>query len=298
MSYSVVKDAVLASGIYKQIINEAVGTGDGTNKAFTLEEQKVVEDSEKIYVAGALQTEGTHYTINYERAQITFANAPANAAAVTADYKHIGPELITEDIQNMIDDADAEINEWTGKKFTSTNVTEWFPGRSNRITSSGSVSSGQYYEVTEEDKYLIILSNYPIISITSLQFMDDDGVTVDDTLVENTDFHLWPDIGKIWIITNTIPAGHNKRKVKVVYTHGYATVPRIVKRLSATIAAIDSLITATGGTYDDVTSYTLGPKSVAVGEPYMNLKAAIERLEKKRDMLWNMVGREFRAAVV
>jgi len=207
-------------------------------------------------------------------------------------------ELTNDMITSFIEEADALIENWTGKIWREETITEYFPGRAEKITSTDSVSRGQYYEETEEDKYVIILSNYPVVSITSLQYLDDDG-TVNDTLTEDDDFHVWLDTGKIRIFTSSIPVGVDKKKVKVVYVHGITTsVPKTVRELSATIAAIQCFTNLTGGSFDDITTYTLGPLSVGVGEPYMNMRAAIRELERKRDYLLNAIGRKIRTVVI
>lgn len=78
--------------------NQLLGTGDGSRKDFQLikrylsggvEEirtiQKPIAESVKIYVAGVLQTSG--YTLNAANGMVSFAAAPANGSAITADYE-------------------------------------------------------------------------------------------------------------------------------------------------------------------------------------------------------------------
>ena len=67
---------------------EAVGTGNGANTSFTLANSPVLSKDETIYVAGAAKTRDTDYTVNFETGAVSFTSAPANSAAVTADYKY------------------------------------------------------------------------------------------------------------------------------------------------------------------------------------------------------------------
>jgi hypothetical protein len=72
------------------VTGEAVGTGNGTNKTFTVINKPIVPDSQVVKVAGVTKTEGTDYTFDDTTGTITFTTAPANGAAVTADYKYFG----------------------------------------------------------------------------------------------------------------------------------------------------------------------------------------------------------------
>jgi len=206
-------------------------------------------------------------------------------------------DVSDDDFTAFIAEATQYINEWAGKAWESTTKTEYFEGRSQTITATGSVTIGQYYEETDDDRRVIILSNYPILSMTSLEFLNDDG-SVDTSLTENDDYHVWNDTGKIRLITNTIPAGKGKKKVKAVYNYGATSVPVTVRELCATLAGINALVNLTGGSYDDITSFTLGPLSVGIGEPYMNMKAAIMEMRKSTKRLFNSIGRQFRSVVV
>lgn len=300
MPYCTVLDVIRKSGIYNQVINEAVGTGDAQADEFPLENNNLIRNSETIYLDGTAQTRDTNYNINFRTGVITFLSTPGDGVAITATYKYFSDtvDLTNEDIDEFIADADVEINEWTGKIFTeSGEVTETFEGRKQKIKATDSVSEGQHYSESFEDKYVLILPNYPVLSVSKIELLDDDG-TVDDTLDETEpDYHWW-DHGKIQLITTSIPAGPGKKKVKVYYTYGYASVPRLIKSLSAVIAAIMAFVNLTGGSYDEITSYTLGPKSVSVGEPYMNMREAIKRLTERKERLLNQVGREFRTVVI
>ena len=299
MAYCVVKDVVRIGGMFNQVINESLGIGNAKTTEFSFAFKNTVKETDVIYVDGTEQTRDTDYTINFNNGVITFLAAPNQNVAITADYKYYpdSVDITNDDIEELILDADDEIEVWTGKKYDdATSATEYFQGRGEKISASDQVKSGQFFTETFEDKYVLMLSNYPVQSITSLQFLDDD-LTVDETLTENEDYQWW-DYGKIQLITSSIPKGVGKKKVKIIYTYGYTSVPRIVKKLSATITAIMIFVTLTGGSFDEITSYTLGPKSVAVGEPYMNMREAVKRLDEEKMRLLNQVGREIRQVVI
>jgi len=203
-----------------------------------------------------------------------------------------------DDIEEFILDAEAEVDNWTGKKYESTEYTEYQEGSPRQASITGTVDEGVYSDVPVEEQREILLEHYPVISITSLTTLDDNGDTA-DTLTENTHYHLFKDTGKIWIYSGKIPYGDNKKKVKIVYNAGTETVPRVIQKLTSVIAGIHALVYQMGGTYNDVTSYTLPEGiSVSLGEPYTQIRETLNRLEKERDRLFKMIGREIRVVVV
>jgi uncharacterized protein (TIGR02217 family) len=81
-----------------QATNQALGTGNGTQKVFSLVKRyasggseevrlirKPVAASLKIYANGTLQTSG--YTLDATQGIVNFASAPANGVVVTADFE-------------------------------------------------------------------------------------------------------------------------------------------------------------------------------------------------------------------
>ena len=85
-------NATLTTKSLTTVTGGNIGTGDGSNTIFSLIEP-VLSNSESIYVAGASKVRNVDYTINFTSGAVTFTGAPANGAAVTADYKH-GSEIV------------------------------------------------------------------------------------------------------------------------------------------------------------------------------------------------------------
>jgi hypothetical protein len=300
MAYAQVLDVARLTGLFEQVINESVGTGTGLVAAFSLDHINVVEGSETVTISDVTKTRGVDYNINNSSGSLTFLTNPANGAVIKSDYKYYpkSVNIANSDITAFIADADNEVEEWTGKKWTSLNsYTEYIQGRAEKITVQGSKEYGQYSTESQGERYVIMLSKYPVQAITSLQFLKDDG-TVDVTLVENTDFHWWPD-GKVQVITQTLPIGLGKKKIKAVYTYGSADpVPRNVKNLSSAIAGIMLFSSVTGGSFDDARNYTLGPMTVAVEDMNITIAAALKKLEDIRDRIFEEIGRELRHVVI
>lgn len=70
------------------IIGEAVGTGDSSETAFTLDHYPILAGSQTVYLDGVEQTEDTDYTFNADTGTIIFTSPPGVDVAVTADYTY------------------------------------------------------------------------------------------------------------------------------------------------------------------------------------------------------------------
>lgn len=60
-------------------------TGDGTTTTFSVGEA-IKEGTVTVYVDGAVQAEGKHYSVNYDGGVIVFTEAPASGAVVDIYY--------------------------------------------------------------------------------------------------------------------------------------------------------------------------------------------------------------------
>lgn len=75
-------------GTLTPVTAEAVGTGDGTTKAFELDYEPFLKGGNKLVVkVGGTAVDADDYTLAGKA--ITFKTAPANSAAITADYKYV-----------------------------------------------------------------------------------------------------------------------------------------------------------------------------------------------------------------
>lgn len=143
-------------------------------------------------------------------------------------------------------------------------------------------------DIDEDDEiYTLFLDYRPIQSITSMVSYD-----TSDTLMKTwATSDYWVDLGTGVVRLRTKNFSHQNNRVKVIYTYGYSTVPANIKNLTATICAMRILIQQIGGTYDDVTSYSLpSGVSIGVGEPYMNMTRAIEKLNSERKEIMKNIG--------
>lgn len=71
-----------------EVTAEAVGTGDGEVKVFNLDHFPMIASSLVVKAAGTAVL-ATAYTLDPLTGVVTFAEAPANLAAITADYDYL-----------------------------------------------------------------------------------------------------------------------------------------------------------------------------------------------------------------
>ena len=131
----------------------------------------------------------------------------------------------------------------------------------------------------------LMLSYYPIQSIDSL--------TIDGTSVTTSKVFLYTDIGKIQLKDDaevTVFKDTEPQQVVIQYTYGYnydfSTISNnpkayVIRKLCAITAGIAALVSQIGGTYDDVTSYSLPEFTASKGEPYTNIREALTRLDNQ-----------------
>ena len=93
------------------------------------------------------------------------------------------------------------------------------------------------------------------------------------------------------VLLTTVPNG--KMNIKITYAHGYSTVPVLIQELTALIGGIMALVNISGGSYKDISVYSLGRKSFSVGEVYINIRESINQIKLRIDELANLEGGNF-----
>jgi len=70
---------------------------------------------------------------------------------------------------------------------------------------------------------------------------------------------------------------------------GYSTAEYWYKRLVECLAAIMILTEQTGGTYDDITSYSIGDYTASLGEPWTNINRTVMNLKEEISRIMGFV---------
>ena len=117
--------------------------------------------------------------------------------------------------------------------------------------------------------------------------MDQDFVIETSIPIYDLDVNEW---GRVTFLSNRIPNG--TRNVKIDYTQGYSSVPALIKELTSVTAGIMTYANITGGSYDDATMFTLGRKTISVGEVYVNVAEVVRQFRVRKQEILDSVGRK------
>jgi len=141
------------------------------------------------------------------------------------------------------------------------------------------------------NKHSLLLDRYPIITLDSL--------TISSTSITTSRVDVVKETGTIILETNaeatrfTLPTSENPeqhtRNISATYTWGYDPPLQYMLRLAECLAAIMMLTQQTGGTYNDITNYSIGDYSASLGEPWTNINRSVQNLkEEVRQIIANM----------
>ena len=139
-----------------------------------------------------------------------------------------------------------------------------------------------------------------VSTLTSLKFLNLDGtvaatVQATDVVTNNTLFRA----GLLKLEANSVPSGFGN--IEAVYTYGVATNDpgvTLAKELAAYYAALQSFVAVSGGTFDDVTSFSLGNRTVSLGEPYVNIREAINQTLGHIERITKLIGGRIEMVVI
>jgi len=178
-----------------------------------------------------------------------------------------------------------------------TTITDWIEQESSYIDEEmGNTLNGQTVATAYVDysgDSFILLRNTPVISITSLCYAQSEVGTSTypnyKTLVEDTDYLLYPEEGKIDFIFNNFSPSEGKKRFRIIYTAGASTTSPLIKKLCTKLVAervISSLIFNNIEEGNDGGSISVG--SISIVEPasygvasYRQLKTDINDLFKE-----------------
>lgn len=102
------------------------------------------------------------------------------------------------------------------------------------------------------------------------------------------------DYGRVTFIRDRFPNG--VRNIRVDYTYGSSSVPTDIQELAAILTTLRVFVSISGGSFDDVTGYTMGSKQVSIGEAWVNIREVLTQMEKRKEAI--LVNRGKRNTVI
>lgn len=115
-----------------------------------------------------------------------------------------------------------------------------------------------------------------------------EAVTIDSTSVTPSYLYQYKNEGKLMMKDDaevTTFKDNDPQTVDLDYWYGVYPIPRIVERYCTIVAALRALSAQIGGTFDDVTSFSVPHMTGSLGEPYTNIRETMKQLREERDRI-------------
>ncbi len=279
------------SGIGVVIELETLGTGDASNKSFDTDHGNIIDGSYTVYTGATgddsnnltTMTEGTHYSIFKDDGRVLLLTAGVTLLASNELYISYtySPKQSDTILATYLPGAQAEVDKLTGDYWGDPKTSiQYFDGYD-----SGYPQTDKPYGFQIDPAPELELDFKGINSITTVEYLDrvgDVSQTVDSTLIS------LDDEGRVILNGQSLPNG--KRNVKVTFVHGYDDVPVLVQELCALVAGMMALVNISGGSYKDISTYSLGRKSFSRGQVYVNIRESIDQMKARIDKISDDLG--------
>jgi len=305
MAYTSTKQVLDLIGLSNNVNHETLATGDGTTSSIDLDNENVIASSYTVYYGDTNSntftdlTETEDYTIDKNKGKLVLTTTGLSKTDEKVIYaKYVWCEPFTDDeVAAQISFADSEVNEMTGRKWdTPEDFTE-------EIDYEQILRGSDYpiYATTEDrtseklsDEYVLVSPKYrPLASVTKIEFYDIDGDEITDAELDSDSYPgewEWYSYGKI-MFKDYSPLTAAK-KVKVTGTYGLDVTPNKIIELSGWLTGLRLYMNLSGGSYNDVTSYSMGGATVSIGEPYINIKEFMTQANRRVEQLMRWIGQK------
>lgn len=284
------------SGIGIAIQLEELGTGDGANRSFDTENPNILQDSYTVYYGESgnnsnqlsILEEGTDYQIAIDDGRIYLFESGVTKLSTNLLYISYtySPQQSNTVLVNYLTKAGVEVEKITGNYWGSPKQSiEYFDGYTSGYPQTDKPYGNQIENLPE---FELKNKGVSVSTTPTVEFLDFTGSVsgdVDSTYVQ------WDEDGRILVGPYTIPNG--KRNVKITYTHGYDETPELIQELCALVSGLMALVNISGGSYKDVSTYTLGRKTFSIGQVYVNIESSIKQMNARIESILDMVGRNY-----
>ena len=193
-----------------------------------------------------------------------------------------------------------QIREITDSDSTSVTVATW--DTTPDTTSKYIITYANKITETHDGKLqnYLILDKAPIVQV--------DTLTVNGTPVDTDNIKTYSDGGKIILtsdaeVTSFLPANsYDYQNVSLTYWYGVlpkqkrgsVSLDYTISRFTCVCAAMKALAFQTGGTFDDLSTFSLPQFSGSIGQAYVNIKGTMDMLVKEYNSLkQSVIGRYY-----
>lgn len=288
--YCTTKQLVDYSGLGVEVQLENLGTGDASTKSFNSKFGNIIDTTPVLYygtTTGAnnlnIMIEGTDYQIALNDGRVFLFESGLTKLSTDILYLSYvySPRHSDSLLATYLPKANNEVDRRTGNYWgVVKSNTQYFDGYT-----SGYSHTDRPYGITQPDLPEFELDEKGVQSITSISFLDNTG-TVSSTV--DSDYIRFSEEGRVLVGFATIPNG--KRNVQIIFTHGYSTTPENIQELTALIGGLMSLVNISGGSYKDISTYSVGRKSFSIGQIYVNVRESINQMKNRIDTILENMG--------
>lgn len=253
-----------------------------------------VQDISKFYNyddTGASYTDKTTAVNSSTEAPFTlFASTPAASDAVYIGSSSVFLGLDVNLSTNGTGSPAIDWEYWNGSAWTDLTETDTDTGAST-FTASGkftwtypygwaktAVNSQTYYWIRG-----VVSTGYTIAPIVATMTIKDSVAQVLEPRSYDFKSH-----GEVILLANRMWDG--QKNIRVDYSAGQTSTPAYITELTIYVAAVNAYVNLSGGSYDDATSYTIGSKSVTIGEVYVNIREVITQFKARIAEILEMTG--------
>jgi hypothetical protein len=282
-------------GIGVQVENEVLGTGDGVILAYDILNGDIVSESYSASYGDVgsstltLLTETTHYTLAKDSGILTLTTVGRtliNTKILYVSYTH-SPKASDTVLTTILSSVDKSVDRKTGNYWgTVKTSTEYFSGRASFTYPT----TDQPFATDWDEPDYVNLKYRGSVNVSTASFITKGSQTATYKYLNNWDLDVDPDTGKIIFLNHRLPNG--TRNIEIIYTHGYTIVDPQIEILASIIGGLLVFANITGGSYDDVTGYSLGRKQVQIGEVYVNVREVVKQLQERMESILDDVGRK------
>ena len=299
-SYATTLQTARFTGIGNEVQSEELGTGDSSEDSYDIDNGNIIASSYTVFYAAdgsndiTSMTEATHYTLDKDKGLVLLTTAgvallSTNKLFITYTYS---PKQSNTVLETYLAPAEKEVDKLTANYWgVAKESIQYFDGYTSGYPQTDR-PFGEQIEAYPEFE----IDYKGIQSITSVLFLDRQGNT--DTTLETTQYRLITDDpgemdGRV-LVNTAIPNG--KANIKVTFQHGYDEVPALIQELTSLIAGKMALVNISGGSYKDISTYSVGRKSFSIGQIYVNIANSITQLQKRIDGLVEDLGNRYEMA--
>lgn len=244
-------------------------------------------------------TYSTYYPVIDKGTATTVSTTSLTDSSKTGATAWVEDEYIGYAIYIYSGTGKGQIREITANTTNSVTVATWTTTPDNTSKYIITYLNKETLTIDGSGGYEILLRDYPIVQVDSLE--------IEGTAIDSDDYVVYNNTGKI-VLKDTASKAYFTKPIQNTYrkqvevTYHWGVLPefkrsnidinRVIKRATCLIASLQALTYQMGGTYDDLSTFSLPEFSGSIGQAYVNIKGVVDVITKElEDYKKNYLGK-------